>query len=140
MNLQEWRQRKSAGEEATLPSGLEIRVKRVSLPDLAAQGKIPQTLQPNLELFMKFEAGQAPTITQLGEMAPILDMICRACIVGPEGLDAAELEFSDKMAIVNWANEVAQGLKTFREGQGEPVGVGRTGEAVRAEAVNGVGD
>lgn len=139
MNLQEWRQRKSAGEEATLPSGLEIRVRRVSLPDLAAQGKIPQTLQPNIELFMKFETGQAPTITQLGEMAPVLDMICRACIVGPEGLDVSELEFPDKMAIVNWANEVGQSLKTFRAEPGESVGVGRTGETLRTEAVNGVG-
>ncbi len=139
MNLQEWRQRKNAGEEATLPSGLEIRVRRVSLPDLAAQGKIPQTLQPNIELFMKFETGQAPTLTQLGEMAPVLDMICRACIVGPEGLDVAELEFPDKMAIVNWANEVAVSLKTFRQEPVESLGVGRTGEALRAEAVNGVG-
>lgn len=123
MNLQEWRQRKSQGEEAQLPSGLEVRVKRVSLPDLAAQGKIPQTLQPKIdEIVGLTKSGQNPSIAQLGEMTAVLDAVCRACIVAPAELDVAELDFVDKMAVFDWANEAAVKLKTFRPEQSESVG------------------
>ena len=135
MNLQEWRESRRLGEEATLPSGLEIRVKRVSLPDLAAQGKIPQTLQPQIDEIVNLtEKGQTPSISQSGEMTVLLDAVCGACIVEPVELDVAELDFTDKMAVFEWANEVATGLKTFRGEQSESVGVGRVGKAVRAAA------
>lgn len=125
MNLQEWRESRRLGEEAQLPSGLQIRVKKVSLPDLAAQGKIPQTLQPQIDEIVNLtKKGQAPSINQLGEMTAVLDVVCRVCIVEPSDLDVAELDFTDKMAIFEWANEVATGLKTFRGKSGEPVGVG----------------
>jgi hypothetical protein len=125
MNLREWREHRNKGEEAQLPSGLEIRVRRVSLPDLAAQGKIPQTLQPQIdEIVSLTKRGQTPSINQLGEMTGLLDGVCRACIVEPSDLDVAELDFTDKMAIFAWANEVATGLKTFRSEQSQPVGVG----------------
>lgn len=141
MNLQEWRKARQEGEEAQLPSGLEIRVRRVSLPDLAAQGKIPQTLQPQIdELANLSKNGQSPSIAQLNEMSALVDAVCRVCIVAPAELDVAELDFTDKMAVFEWANEVGQSLKTFRAKPGESVGVGRIIEALQPATVNGSGD
>jgi len=140
MNLNDWRALKASGEEAQLPSGLVVTVRRVGLVDLAAQGKIPQTLQPQIdEITAASKAGQTPSVSKVGEMTGILDIVCRACVLGPEGLDVAELDFTDKMAIFSWANEVAAGLKTFRGQPVGAVGVGQYFEEVRPAPVNGVG-
>ncbi len=138
MNLSEWRALKAEGEEAQLPSGLVVRVKRVGLVDLAEQGKIPQTLQPQIDeigqIAQDAKKGKSPGLDQVGRFTDVLEIVCRACLVGPEGLDVGELDFTDKMAIFTWANEAAVGLKTFRVQQAEPLGVGRNGTAVRAAA------
>ena len=44
MDLSAWRERRLGGEEFTLPSGLVMRLRRVSLLDLAAGGQIPAPL------------------------------------------------------------------------------------------------
>lgn len=138
MNLAEWRALKAEGEEAQLPSGLVVRVKRVGLVDLAEQGKIPQTLQPQIDeisqIAQETKKGKSPGLDQVGRFTDVLDVVCRACLVGPDGLDVGELDFTDKMAIFTWANEAAVGLKMFRGQQVESVGVGRNGAAVRAAA------
>lgn len=139
MNLPEWREQKKMGEAATLPSGLEISIRRVAITDLAEQGKIPALLQPKLNELM---AGGKATVTvnQFTEYAEIINLVCRACIVEPAELDIMELDYADRLSIFQWANEVTAGLKTFR---GEPervVGVGRTFEEIRTEAKQLSGD
>jgi len=52
MNLEEWRAARAEGEEAELPSGLTVKLRRVSALDLANQGKIPSTLQPQVDKFL----------------------------------------------------------------------------------------
>ncbi len=133
MNLQDWREQKKQGEAATLPSGLEIRIRRVAITDLAEQGKIPATLTPQLNELM---AGGKATVTvnQFTEYAEIINLVCRACIVEPAELDIMELDYADRLSLFQWANEVTAGLQTFRPGQAQPVGVGRNGSALRAEA------
>ena len=44
MNLDEWRARQQ-GEDYTLPSGLDVRLKKVALLDLVQRGQIPDTLK-----------------------------------------------------------------------------------------------
>lgn len=135
MELSEWRALRQAGEEAQLPSGLVVRVKRVGLLDLAAQGQIPQTLQPQIDAIANLaKKGQAPDVSELREMTGLLDVVCGVCIVWPVELEVAELDFTDKMAIFEWANEVAHGLKTFRSQPIQPVGIGYNGAALRATA------
>lgn len=114
MNLQEWRKLQNAGEPAQLPSGLEVQIKRVGVLELAEQGKIPQTLSVQVERFM---AGERPKLDDFKEQAAIINLVCRACLVGPEGLDVEELPYQDRLAIFQWANEVNKPLESFRQKQ-----------------------
>ena len=124
MNLQEWRARQQQGEDAELPSGLVVQVRRVSMLDLAEQGRIPATLKPKIDTLMK--SGQAMTITvdQYVEFVELINLVCEACLIGPDGLQATELPSQDRMAIFEWANETAGTLQSFRRQEAEPMGVG----------------
>jgi len=121
MNLQEWRERQSRGEDAKLPSGLVVQVRQVSMLDLAAGGKIPAVLKPQLDALIGGN-GVKMTIDRLGQFVEVVDLVCGACIVGPDDLKVAELPYQDRIAIFNWANEAGGKLQPFREQQAEPVG------------------
>ena len=124
MNLEAWRKRQQEGEEARLPSGLVVQVRRVSMLDLAEKGKIPATLKPKIDALLK--AGQSTTVTvdQFVEFVGLINLVCEACLVGPDGLDVTELPSQDRLAIFEWANEVSTSLQPFRREEAEPVGVG----------------
>jgi hypothetical protein len=121
MNLQEWRERQSRGEDAKLPSGLVVQIRQVSMLDLAAGGKIPAVLKPQLDALIGGN-GVKMTIDRLGQFVEVVDLVCGACIVGPDGLKVAELPYQDRIAIFNWANEAGGKLQPFREQQAELVG------------------
>lgn len=118
MNLQEWRQAQ-AGEEATLPSGLDVVLRKVTIIELAKGGKIPETLRPAVEglIARGSKADKPMTLADFEQFANVVDLIAGACLVGPEGLDVAELPWPDRMAIYQWANEVSANLATFRTKQ-----------------------
>ena len=111
MNLEQWRAERENGTRATLPSGLSVRLKRTSLPDLAEQGQIPQTLALVVE---KFVGGKTPKLEDIKASSALIRLVCQACIVGPYGLDVDELDYQDRLAIFNWANEVNKPLTLFR--------------------------
>lgn len=113
MNLQEWRQQRQSEEEALLPSGLTVTLRRVSVLDLAEQGKIPQTLMPQLDMFIKSGA-KASSLEMIAKMGELITLTCRAALTGPEGLDAAELPFTDRLAVFTWLNEDASKVQSFR--------------------------
>ena len=46
-------------------------------------------------------------------------MVAAACLVGPEGLEVAELPWADRLAIYLWANEAAGKLEPFRAQNGK---------------------
>ncbi|CAG0933640.1 hypothetical protein TFLX_03149 [Thermoflexales bacterium] len=134
-NLKAWR----SGEEYLLPGGLEVRLRRATLLDLVAQGKIPQTLTgPTEELINN---GQFK-IARYQEFAPVLDLLARACIVYPpigdvpddDHLSVAELGQDDKMAIYEWASQEVAPLRKFRAAETEPVESVRDGAGIRPEA------
>ena len=123
MELEEWRALRTQGEGATLPSGLEVRLKRVGAFDLAAEGKIPQELHPQLDRILQQgkTSTHAVTLEEFTEFAELINIVCAACIVAPEGLEATELPYEDRLAIFMWANEVSGKLKPFRSAEAEPV-------------------
>lgn len=120
MNLEEWRKQRQAGEEAELPSGLVVRIRKVSLMDLAEQGQIPQTLVPKINELMKGKGGNS--VDEVKEASGLVNVVCRACIVEPAGLQVEELPYEDRLAIFTWASAVATKLKPFRREATEPVG------------------
>lgn len=124
MNLEEWRKRQQQGEGAELPSGLIVQLKRVSMLDLAEKGKIPATLKPKIDALMKTGENITITVDQFVEFVELINLVCEACIVGPTGLQVTELPSQDRMAIFEWANEMAGGLQPFRREEAKPVGIG----------------
>lgn len=124
MNLQEWRSRRSEGEEAELPSGLTVRLRQVSVFDLAEQGEIPTTLQTTWAALMTKAQSGGVDMKDFLQFGPVMGLVVNACLVGPEGLRGEELPYTDRLAIFQWANELGRDLSFFREEEGEPVGVG----------------
>lgn len=114
MNLAEWRARQQQGEAFTLPSGLEVRLKKVALIDLAQAGQIPTTLRAPVAEMLKRKPDQSIDLADVEKFGQVLDMVCQACIVEPAELDVAELGSFDKQAVFNWANQVAGRLEPFR--------------------------
>lgn len=121
MKLDEWRKAQVQGEEAVLPSGLEVRLRRVSTIDLAEKGQIPQELRPQLEKMIAGDKTRTVTLAEFEEFAGIINVICAACLVGPKGLEVGELPYPDRLAIFGWANEVSGKLSTFRQQNGQSV-------------------
>ena len=121
MNLTEWRARQQEGEAFTLPSGLDVRLKKVALLDLVHGGQVPADLRTPVAEMTKRRPDQAVSLDDLEKYAPVLELVAAACIVGPEGLTAAELPAADKQAIFTWANSAAAALQPFRAEQGADV-------------------
>lgn len=118
MNLQEWRKLQQEGDEAELPSGLSIRVKHVSLFDLATTGKIPQHLASQVEKLMRGDRVRAISLNEFRDFEGLINSVCSAAIVEPsrEEMEVTELPYLDRLAIFNWAN-TAKRLDTFRPKQ-----------------------
>lgn len=127
-DLRAWRLSREA--ELELPSGLTVRVRRVSLQDLAAGGMIPAPLVDVVQrLIDDTRSGQMiqPNVKQLAELGPILNVVARAAVIEPaladtpddEHLGLSELTIEDKADIFRWANSPARALEPFR---GEPGG------------------
>lgn len=134
MNLAAWRA-KQAGEEFTLPSGLDVTLRRASLIDLAQRGAIPETLRPAVDdLTARGTGAQKLTVDELGEFTKVVDVIVAACIVGPEGLTVEELPWDDRMAIYQWANESSGKLAPFRSEQNGAVEIAFSSGELRPEA------
>lgn len=117
MNLEQWRAARQGGEAFTLPSGLDVRLKKVALLDLVQGGQIPSDLRAPVGEMLKRKPDQGIDLTDLEKMGPVLEVVARACIVQPAGLDVAELDANDKQAIFNWANSAAAALRPFRPEQ-----------------------
>ena len=134
LNLDEWRNRQTKGEDAELPSGLVVQIKYASLLDLALAGKIPQTLAGKVEQIVTGGQVRNVSLKEFGDYAEIIDIVCAACIVGPEGLEVGELPYLDRVSIFNWANDAAVRLKTFRGKSDRAVEPLLNGNLVRDEA------
>jgi hypothetical protein len=129
--------------ELTLPSGLSVWVKDLTMMDLMLTGKLPPGIldfaddaqkSGQAEIDLKKVAGKGV------EFKSLLDMVVLTSVVEPPiaeqadddhlGLD--ELNGDDKMAIFNWINREVSELKPFREGEAELLAVVQPGNGVRA--------
>lgn len=116
MELSEWREARRSGEAYTLPSGLAVQLRRAQLLDLALEGKIPAPLTGLANKLLAQET-MVLTVERFGEYAPVIRLIAKACLAGPDGLEAEELPAADLLAIYNWANEVTVAVRPFRPGR-----------------------
>ncbi len=130
-----------AGVEHTLPvSGLTVRLKRVSILDLAiGMGEIPAMLGPQIDRLSQ-NGGQL-TAANLAEFEPLINAFVRACVIDPpitdepteETLGIKELPIEDKVDILGWAMQGGAPLAKFRGEPEEPVAAALPGDGVRAE-------
>lgn len=121
MQLEEWRALRTQGEAATLPSELEVRLRRVSAMDLAEKGQVPQELRPQVERLIEGDKTRSVTLEEFEGFAEVINLVCAACLVGPEGLDLSELSYVDRLAIFVWANDATKKLQMFRQPEIKPV-------------------
>jgi hypothetical protein len=130
VTLAEWR----AGRlhDLKLPSGLDVKVRDVSLTDLALTGRIPNTL---MDVIMQAngdeEKTQAVVTQNAADFGKMLDVLTQACLVEPaigavadaEHILLEEIPSEDKLFIFNHLNREAEQMRSFREGEAEPAQV-----------------
>ena len=124
MELKEWRARQEEGEEYVTPSGLTVRVRRVTLLDLAEQGGIPTPLVGMVNKLLDTATHQL-TVADVPEYIDAINLAVKAIIVDPPGADKAdathiavsELPVKDRLALFNWASR-AEALRPFRRATG----------------------
>ena len=137
MDLATWRAQRE--QTLTLPSGLTVRVRRVQLLDLAAQGMVPAPLHDQVQALINHAAQQhlAVTLAEFPQHAAVIDMVVTAAVIDPPiaavadeaHLAVSELEFADRLAIFSWAHQEASALATFPGDAGDG---GRTRRGRRA--------
>lgn len=127
MNLRDWRQ--SRRETRTLPSGLEVTLKRVSLLDLAMNGDIPNTLSGMVDDMIDQDKTVQVKSSDFGQYGEVINLVVKACVVEPAIADEAddlhlslgEIPMEDRLEIFDWANQGVEQLAPFRAQQEEPV-------------------
>lgn len=121
LDLATWRARRQQGEEALLPSGLAVRLRRVSLLDLAEQGDIPAPLVGQVQRLLSGEEAGID-VARFREYAATVNLVVRAALVsprvsdeaGPESIAVDELPIADRLAVFSWANRLGERLRPFR--------------------------
>lgn len=125
MNLSEWRQKMAEGEAYTLPSGLTVKLRRVSLLDLAEQGEIPAPLVSAVNAIFDSRVRNLK-VEDIGRFADAVNLLVHAALIDPAPgkqeddthICVASMPMKDRLAIYNWCQE-AQGLTPFRGESGE---------------------
>lgn len=128
MDLQAWRQRQQEGEEVILPSGLVVRLVRVSMMDLALRGDIPTPLVAKVNQVLDKGIGGLTVATAPEYEAPI-NLIVKAAVVEPPvtdepsatSLGVREIPIIDRMAIFRHCNRYGEDLRPFRREQAAAV-------------------
>jgi len=146
MDLTTWRKQQREGVEFETPSGLVVRLRRVSLLDMAALGEIPTPLVAAVDAVFDSRSRDL-TVEMAGQFTEVVDLLVRAAMVDPPVADRAdeghlavsELPMKDRVAIYNWC-QMHEPLRPFRGAGGEPADPGRGGAAVRSATVGDPGD
>ncbi|RPI92883.1 MAG: hypothetical protein EHM40_11570 [Chloroflexi bacterium] len=127
--LAQWRA--SRVKDLTLPSGLDLKVRDVSMTDLMLSGRLPDSMLD----FAQDASAQGAKDIDLKAMVKnghdfqlLIDEVVMLCVVEPpiakqpddEHLGIDELNGDDKMFIFNWVNREVEQLRPFREGEAQP--------------------
>jgi hypothetical protein len=119
-----WRAGRKGGVWKMLPlSGLTVRIKHLSLLDMAKAKMIPAPLQPKAT--QVWEKGQL-TFAEMQDYLDLIEHQLRAAIVWPVLVDSADEEtedgekvalssmsFDEKLGLFNWLNGTPQRLVDF---------------------------
>lgn len=112
------------GEWYTFPSGLTLRVRRLSLLDMAVAGSIPQDLQAQaVQMWTK----DSSDLFNLAESMRVINHLIMSAVVEPrllslpptESESAAghlwieEIAAHERLALYNWLNNTRTGLSNF---------------------------
>ncbi len=139
-NLAAWRSQRLV--EQTLPSGMTVWLKDVSMMDLVLTGKLPDGIMDFVEN-TNTEGKNEVDLKEIAKAGPgmgeMMDMLAMLCIVEPpiaergddDHLGLNELSGDDKMFIMNWANREVKDLRPFREGEMEPLAAVQPGDGIR---------
>lgn len=122
-NVSEWRKKKSEGEWKELPSGLRVRIRRLSLLQMATAGTIPTSLIGQVDTLLEKTVMPREAVTrQIGAIdAHIMRAMIEPQIVAagepiPDGAVCIdEIDVDDKLAIFNWLNSAPATLVGFLE-------------------------
>jgi hypothetical protein len=120
----EWRRGRKDGEWKTLPSsGLTVRIRRMSLLDMAKAGSIPQPLVP--KAVNVWEKGTL-SMTELVESLDLVDCHLERAVIWPrivakqededdsgDTLWAGAMSFDEKLSLFNWLNAAPPRLLDF---------------------------
>ena len=144
MDLQTWRESRKP-QELTLPSGLTVRVKKVSVMDLAALGQIPAPLLAALGDNSKKDTESVGGGQKEDEA---MWVVVKAAVIEPliadepdeTHLGPDELPPGDRVVIFNWANAGAAPLEPFRQERKRDGRAARRGRDVPPAAQPPAGD
>lgn len=145
MDLKAWREKRK-GEQATLPSGLVVTLRRCDLLDLAEQGGIPAPLVAVANQLI--EDGASIKVEELEKFMPTINLVAKANLVDPKVADTPdsthvgieELPVKDRLAIFNWAAAGVARLVPFREKPGQPADALGDVQGLPGEAEQPAGD
>jgi len=118
MDLKAWRAQRTEGKAFETPSGLDVKLKRATLFDLAMAGSIPTPLVGMVNSLS--EGKEKLSVEKFHQFAEVGRLVAKAAIVEPADLDVKELSAMDIIAIFNWATDEAASLATFREEPEQP--------------------
>lgn len=121
MDLQAWREQQRVGVEVELPSGLVVRVARVSLIDLALRGDVPTPLTAAVNQVLNQGIGNL-TVENAREHEGAINLVVKAAVVDPpvkdkpdaQSLGVSELPIVDRLAIFRECNRYGEPLRPFR--------------------------
>lgn len=134
MNLAAWRA--SRLHEIDLPSGLPVIVRDIDMTDLMMMGKLPDTIMDQAIAASKIT--DSVDLEKMGlelmknngpEYKKFLDTIATAALYSPKISDVPddnhitldELTTDDKTAIMQYVNREVEQIKSFREGEDQPL-------------------
>ena len=128
--LAQWRA--SRIHEETLPSGLEVKLRDVTMTDLMLTGKLSEPIidmvkqvadsgEQNFDL--KMLARNAADFNQMLNLLVEISMVEPRIgeVADDDHITLAELPTDDKMFVFNIVNREVQAVRSFREGENEHV-------------------
>jgi hypothetical protein len=126
-------------EEVTLPSGLVVTAKRITLEDVIMSGDIPKPLLGMINQLRVEAAADNLTVDRLVEFMPVVDRTVAMAIVDPPVADVAdedhitvkEIPAQDRLALFTWLVQPAAALAPFRAEQGGDVAAAPGGADVQ---------
>ena len=121
MDLQMWRKQQQEGVEVELPSGLVVRMAKISMIDLALRGDVPAPLVSAVNTVMNKGIGNL-TVDNAGEHEAAINLVVKAAVIDPpvkdkpdeKSLGVNELPIVDRLAIFRECNRYGEQLRPFR--------------------------